>query len=66
MRISNWKKTFKKGYLKHWTEEIFIITQKLPRSPPVYRLKDTKEEEIIGVFYEDELQNIIENKDKIE
>jgi hypothetical protein len=43
VRISNWKKTFKKGYLKHWTDEIFIITHRLSRSPPVYRIKDHKD-----------------------
>lgn len=55
VRIARAKHKLKKGYLANFTEEIFEITHKLPRQPPVYRIKDLKGEPIIGIFYEAEL-----------
>ena len=58
VRISKVKHTFEKGYLPNWTEEIFTITERIPRQPPVYRLKDYSGELLEGVFYEAELQKV--------
>ena len=58
VRISKVKRTFEKGYLPNWTEEIFTITERIPRQPPVYRLKDYSGEIVEGVFYEAELQKV--------
>ena len=58
VRISKVKRTFEKGYLPNWTEEIFTITERIPRQPPVYRLKDYSGELLEGVFYEAELQKV--------
>ena len=41
------------------TQEIFTITQRIVRCPPVYRLKDYNGEVLVGTFYESELQKII-------
>jgi hypothetical protein len=60
VRISKFKRIFDKGYTPNWTEEVFIITTRIPRVPPVYKLKDLNNEEIEGVFYETELQKIIQ------
>ena len=43
--------------------EIFTIVERLPRFPPVYRIKDEKEI-LEGVFYEEELQKVID-EDKL-
>ena len=59
VRISNLARPFKKGYLPKWTEEIFTISSRIPRRPPVYKVKDYDGEEIEGTFYEEELQKII-------
>lgn len=60
VRLSNVKRVFKKGYLKKWTLEIFEVSKKIPRTPPVYKVKDFDNEEIDGVFYEEELQKVID------
>jgi hypothetical protein len=60
VRLSNVKRVFKKGYLKKWTLEIFEVTKTLPRSPPVYKIKDYNNDEIDGVFYEEELQKVFD------
>ena len=58
VRISTSRRTFKKGYLPSWTEEIFTVTNIIPRVPPVYRLRDYADDEIEGVFYSEELQKV--------
>jgi hypothetical protein len=60
VRLSKVKRVFKKGYLKKWTLEIFEVTKTLPRSPPVYKIKDYNNDEIDGVFYEEELQKVFD------
>lgn len=56
VRISKARRTFKKGYLPNWTEEIFTIAFRENKSRPVYVLKDYNNEFIEGKFYEEELQ----------
>ena len=64
VRISKTKKTFDKGYKANWSMEIFVVSERLPRQPPVYRLKDMQGEPIEGVFYEPELQEV-EKEDEV-
>ena len=59
VRISKARRTFKKGYLPSWTEEVFTVTKRLPRRLPVYKIADYHGEELEGTFYEQELQSII-------
>lgn len=56
VRISKSKHIFEKGYTPNWTTEIFTITKVFPSEPFTYYLKDYKENEITGAFYEEELQ----------
>lgn len=59
VRITKYKHIFQKGYETNWSDEIFIITSVIERSPwLVYTLKDLKDEPIIGTFYEKELQKV--------
>ena len=62
MRISRAKGVFEKGYTNNWSEEYFIIHDRLSRSPPVYVLKDLNNKILKGVFYEDQLQAIHPNQ----
>ena len=56
VRISKHKrKTFDKGYTPNWTEEIFTVDKIQYSNPITYKLKDLKNEEIQGSFYEPEL-----------
>ena len=63
VRISKSRRTFKKGYLPSWTQEIFTVTKIIPRVPPVYQLRDYAGDEIEGVFYAEELQKVDKSDD---
>jgi len=58
VRINKVKRTFEKGYTPNWTKEIFIISDRYRRTPPVYVLKDLLDDPIEGIFYEYELQKV--------
>ena len=58
VRISKLRRTFDKGYLPNWTDEVFTIDIVLVKQPPVYRLRDLGGELIKGTFYVQELQKI--------
>ena len=63
VRISMAARPFRKGYLPHWTTELFTISAKIARHPPVYMIKDYDGEELDGTFYEQELQRVINTDD---
>ena len=47
---------FAKGYAPNWSEEVFVITEIKNTVPYTYIINDLKNEQIIGAFYEKELQ----------
>ena len=51
VRISKYK-----GYMPNWSEEVFIIKKVKNTVPWTYVINDLNGEEIIGTFYEKELQ----------
>ena len=56
VRILNKNVQFRKGYEQAWSQEIFQVTERLPREPHVYRISDLLAEPVIGTWYEHELQ----------
>ena len=56
VRISTYKNIFAKGYAPNWSSEIFIVDKINDTKPYTYNLKDLNDEEIIGSFYDKELQ----------
>ena len=56
VRISKFKNIFTKGYTPNWSKEIFIINKINDTVPYTYILKDLNGQEIIGNFYDRELQ----------
>ena len=50
VRISKARRTFKKGYLPHWTEEIFTIVKRKGTQPPTFVLADYSNEILKGNF----------------
>ena len=56
VRISRYKNIFAKGYTPNWSEEVFIISKIKNRVSWTYVINDLNGEEIIGTFYEKELQ----------
>ena len=59
VRISKFKNIFAKGYTPNWSKEIFIVDKINDTVPYTYNIKDLNDEEIIGSFYDRELQNSI-------
>ena len=56
VRISKFKNIFAKGYTPNWSREIFVINKINDTVTYTYNLKDLNDEEVIGSFYERELQ----------
>ena len=56
VRISKFKNIFTKGYTPNWSKEIFIVNKINDTVPYTYNLKDLNGEEILGSFYNRELQ----------
>ena len=61
VRISKYKNVFAKGYTPNWSEKVFVIKKVSNAVPWTYVINDLNEEEIVGTFYENELQK---NKSK--
>ena len=66
VRISKYKNIFAKGYMPNWSEEIFINKKIKNTVPWTYVINDLNGEEIIGTFYEDELQKTDQKEFRIE
>ena len=56
VRISKYKNIFAKGYTPNCSEEVFVIKKVKNTVPWTYVINDLNGEEIIGTFYEKELQ----------
>ena len=66
VRISKYKKIFAKGYTPNWSEEVFVIKKVKNTVPWTYVINDLNGEEIIGTFYEKELQKTNQEEFRIE
>ena len=56
VRISKDRNVFAEGYKPNWSEEVFVIKEIKNTVPWTYVVNDLTGEEIIGTFYENELQ----------
>ena len=65
VRISEYKRTFDKGYEQNWTHEVFTVKRVLNTNPITYTLKDYYDENVDGTFYEPELCKVIIPADKV-
>ena len=63
VRLSKARRTFKKGYLAKWTEEIFTIVERTSTLPPTFVLADYSGEILKGTFYPQELQKVSKKDD---
>lgn len=61
VRLSVYRKTFKRGYEKNFTEEIFIVSDVYPTNPRTYAIRDKDNEILSGAVYEQELIKVKEN-----
>ena len=56
VRISKYKNIFAKGYTPNWSEEVFLIKKVKNSVSWTYVISDLKGEDVVGTFYEKELQ----------
>ena len=66
VRISTYKYIFAKVYTPNWSEEVFVIKRVKNIVPWTYVINDLNGDEIIGRFYEKELQKTNQKEFKIE
>ena len=65
-RISKYKNIFAEGYPPNWSEEVFLIKKVKNTVPWTYVINDLNGKEIIGTFYEKELQKTNQQEFRIE
>ena len=66
VRISKFKNIFAKGYTPDWSDEVFALKEIKSTVPWTYVINDLNGEEIIGTFYEKELQKTNQQEFRIE
>ena len=66
IRISKYKNIFAKGNMSNCSEELFLIEKVKNTVPWTYVINDLNGEEIIGTFYEKELQKTNQKEFRIE
>ena len=66
VRISKYKNIFAKGYTPNRCEEVFVIKKVKNTVRWTYIINDLKGEEIVGIFYEKELQKTNQKEFRIE
>ena len=66
VRISKYKNIFATGYAPNWFEEVFVISKIKNTVPWTYLINDLNGQEIIGSFYEKELEKNSQKKFRIE
>ena len=66
VRISKYKSIFAKRYTPNWSEEVFVVSKIKNTVPWPYIIKDLNGEEIVGAFYEKELQKTNQKEFRIE
>ena len=66
VRISKYNNISAKGYMPNWSEEILVIKKIKNTVPWTYVINDLNGEEIIGTFYEKELESTKQQTFRIE
>ena len=66
VRVSKYKNTFGKGYTPNWSEELFVIKKNKNTVLWIYVIIGLNGEELIGTFYEKELQKTKQQESGIE
>jgi len=65
VRIVRQRRPFQKSYIGNWSEEMFVVTARMPTAPVTYKLKDLTGDAIKGTFYSDELQIVSKPDDAL-
>jgi len=65
VRLNKKFRTFKKGYLPGWTEEVFIVSRVIPGSVVTYKIKEMDDTPLEGTFYSQDLQKVTVSDDDL-
>ena len=60
--MSKYKNIFAKSYTPKWSEEVFRIKKVKQTVPWTYVISDFRDEEIVGMLYEEELHRQIKQR----
>ena len=66
VRISKYNNIFAERYTPNWSEKVFVVSKIKKAVPWTYAMIDLNGEEIIGTFYEKELQKTNQQEFRIE
>ena len=66
VRISKYKSVFAKGYVPNWSEEVFAVNKIKNTVSWTHEINDLSGEQIVGSFYEKELQKTSQEEFRIE
>ena len=66
VRMSKYKNVLANGYTPNWSEEVFEINKVKNTVPWTYVIIDLNGEEVVGTFYENELQKTNQKEFRIE
>jgi len=58
VRLNKIHRTFAKGYLPGWTEEVFVVHRVVPGPVPTYKIREWDDTPVDGTFYEADLQKV--------
>ena len=62
VRISSRRGVFEKGYTPQFSHEVFVVAAALPTHPPRYRLKDLNGEVVLGSYYEEMIEALVDEE----
>ena len=65
-RISQYKNIFAKGYLPNRFQQVFVIRKVKKTAPWIYAISDRNGENIVGMFYKNELQKKDQKEFRVE
>jgi len=58
VRLNKIYRTFEKGYLPGWTEEVFVVHRVVPGPVPSYKIGEWDDTPVQGTFYDADLQKV--------
>jgi len=58
VRLNKIHRTFEKGYLPGWTEEVFVVHRVVPGVVPTYKIREWDETPVEATFYDADLQKV--------
>ena len=63
VRLNKKHRTFKKGYLPGWTEEVFTVDRVMRGPVNTYKIRELDDTPLQGTFYEQDLQKVYMDDD---